>query len=417
MRIAYICADPGVPVFGCKGASIHVQEVIRALKRRGAHVTLLATRWGGATPRELRGLAQARLPAVATGKLAARERAALAANAALEHALSAAGPFDLVYERYSLWSYAGMTWARAEGVPGLLEVNAPLIEEQARHRGLLNRAAAEQVAQVVFGAATALLAVSQGVARYLESQPAARGRVHVVSNGVDPQRFCPGLVPAWSRKDDTFTVGFAGSLKPWHGLGTLFDAFAQLHHERPTTRLLVVGDGPERARLADQVVAKRLESVVILAGVVRPEKMPYWLAAMDVAVAPYPDLEGFYFSPLKAFEYMAAGLPVVASRIGQLDGLIVDGESGLLCPPGDARALATALDRLVGDGNLRLRLAQGGRQAVLRAHTWDHVAARILHLASLDHPPFSKESFTPEKALLTPENGSAGANRTPYQEI
>jgi glycosyltransferase involved in cell wall biosynthesis len=395
MRIAYICADPGVPVFGCKGASIHVQEVIRALRRRGAQVTLLAVRWGGTVPAGLEGLAQVPLPAIVGGELAAREQAALAANAALEHALSAAGPFDLVYERYALWSHAGMSWARVTGIPALLEVNAPLIEEQARHRRLTNRVAAEQVTQVVFAAATTLLAVSQEVARYLERQPVARGRVHVVPNGVDPQRFRPGRAPARAREDGTFVLGFAGSFKSWHGLDTLFKAFMHLYHARPTARLLVVGDGPERARLVGQVIAGQLEDAVILPGAVAPEKMPSWLAAMDIAVAPYPDLEDFYFSPLKVFEYMAAGLPVVASRIGQLAKLIVDGETGLLCPPGDATALASALGRLAVDHPLRGRLARGGRQAVLRSHTWDHVAARILGLAGLDRPLISVQPANP----------------------
>src|SRR5262249_20708231 len=147
-----------------------------------------------------------------------RARTALAANDALRATLERAGPFDLVYERYSLWSFAGMEYARGRGTPGLLEVNAPLIEEQAEHRGLVDRAGAGRVAGRAFAAATALLAVSEEVAAYLGRYPGARGRVRVVANGVDPGRFPDGLRPSRPGPPGTWTVGFVGTLKPWHGL-------------------------------------------------------------------------------------------------------------------------------------------------------------------------------------------------------
>jgi glycosyltransferase involved in cell wall biosynthesis len=102
---------------------------------------------------------------------------------------------------------------------------------------------------------------------------------------------------------------------------------------------------------------------------------------MDVAVAPYPNQPRFYFSPMKVFEYMAAGRAVVASRIGQLAGLIEDGGTGVLCPPGDPVALAAALERLRSDPALRARLGRAARAAVLRDHSWEAVARRILQLA------------------------------------
>src|SRR5262249_42054172 len=144
MRIAYICADPGVPVFGRKGCSVHLQEILRAFQECGARVELFATRLGGDPPPDLRAVPVHPLPAVPKGELAARERAALALNADLDAALrrgtraSGSGRFDLVYERYSLWGQAGMEYAAGVGVPGLLEVNAPLLEEQAEHRGLVD---------------------------------------------------------------------------------------------------------------------------------------------------------------------------------------------------------------------------------------------------------------------------------------
>ncbi len=139
MRLAYICMDGGVPVLGRKGCSIHVQEVVRSLGRAGVDVDLFASRIEGEYPSGWSHVRLHEVPIITVGGQAARERAGLAANDRLTAALEYEGPFDLVYERYSLWSYAGMEFARASVVPGLLEVNAPLIEEQVEFRGLTYR--------------------------------------------------------------------------------------------------------------------------------------------------------------------------------------------------------------------------------------------------------------------------------------
>jgi glycosyltransferase involved in cell wall biosynthesis len=208
-----------------------------------------------------------------------------------------------------------------------------------------------------------------------------------VPNGVDPDRFRPGLPPAWPGEPDTFTVGFVGTLKPWHGLGILIEAFANLHRDVPWARLLIVGDGPMREQIVADLGTSELLDATHLAGSIPPDEVPHWLTSLQVGVAPYPDLEGFYFSPLKVFEYMAAGLPVVASRVGQLNGVIRDGVNGILCPPGDAAALAKALRRLQADPGLRRRMGHAARESVLRHHTWDAVVTRSLQLAGIESLP------------------------------
>ncbi len=390
MRIAYVSADLGVPIFGRKGCSIHVQEVVRALKNRGADVEVFSANASGTPPIGLDDLRVHSLPRPPKGDLAAREQAALAANAALRAALAREPPYDLVYERYSLWSFAAMECARAANTPALLEVNAPLIEEQAEHRGLVDRAGAQRVAEQVFGAATVILAVSEEVAAYVAQFPGTRHKIQVVPNGVSPNRFSPGLAPTLPRPAGAFTVGFVGTLKPWHGLSILVEAFARLHRRHPEARLLIVGDGPERERLAADLAAVGLTEAVHLAGAVDASAVPGWLASMDVGVAPYPPLAQFYFSPLKVYEYMAAGLPVVASRIGQLKNLIEQGRNGLLVTPGDAAGLAAALERLRSDPELRARLGQAARSTVLHQHTWDAVAQRVLRLAGLEATPHAE---------------------------
>jgi glycosyltransferase involved in cell wall biosynthesis len=147
-------------------------------------------------------------------------------------------------------------------------------------------------------------------------------------------------------------------------------------------RLLIIGDGPERQSVELAAARRGIGDAVTLAGAVDPADIPSYLAQMDVAVAPYPPLEDFYFSPLKVLEYMAGGIAIAASAIGQVAELIADGRTGLLCAPGDAEALAEALRRLHESPSLRQRLGAAAREQAVRGHSWDAVVRQILELAA-----------------------------------
>ena len=376
-RIAYICTDPGVPVFGCKGSSVHVQEVIRAFISGGASVTLFARRFGGDTPPGLENVKCIALQRPAANDSAARERALFEVNTYLPRQLDAEPVFDMVYERHALWSHAAMVWARSRGLPAVLEVNAPLIEEQAEHRVLHHRTSAEASARQAYDAADHIIAVSSGVSEWLADFGVAKTKLHVIPNGVDTRRF----MPVEHSDASALTIGFVGTLKPWHGLSVLVEAARIARQENVPLRLLIVGDGPERASLQSQLDVAGLGRVTELTGAVEPAKIPDLIARMDVAIAPYPQLPGFYFSPLKIMEYMAAGRAVIASRIGDIDGLVTHEVDGLLCPAGNARAFADAIIRLYRDPELRANLSFAARDKAVRELAWDSVVERILDLA------------------------------------
>lgn len=387
MRIAYVCADRGVAAFDWKkGCSIHVQEIVRAFKRLGHTVDLYANNISGEKPQDLRDVVVNQLPKPANGlDRTSREQAQLSSNQRIRAALEKGGPYDLVYERYSLWSFAAMEYAASQEIPGILEVNSPLIEEQYEFRGLVDLNGARCVAERCFSAASAICAVSDHVRDYLLKQFNVRDKVIVVPNGVDPDRFanvfhdrCP--------QSARFTVGFVGSLKPWHGIDGLIDAFAVVHEHAPQSELLIVGDGPEREAIDAQVNKLKLSAAVTLQGSLRPPEIPNALAAMDVGVAPYPKLANHYFSPMKVFEYMAAGLAVVATADGQLRSIIKDECNGLLCDPGNTRALVDALMCLKRDPALRSRLGRTARRKIVVDHSWRSVASRILSFSE-QHPP------------------------------
>jgi glycosyltransferase involved in cell wall biosynthesis len=398
LHIAYVCADGGVPIGGRKGASTHVGELTRALVQRGAAVRILAARTAGAiaanhpsapvidlgTQTASRMMRQAVFAAAATRRQQAQaaEAYGLLLNQVLFTALERLHRrwrIEAVYERYSLWSYAGVCFAREARIPLLLEVNAPLREEQRRYRSLDNAAAAASLESYVLRMADYVLVPSAALRAYVVERGVRPGAVRVVPNAAEPALFRRGAtVRAPRRRGGEFVVGFLGTLKPWHGVEDLVRAFHRLRRRCSVYRLLIAGDGPLRPALERELRRYRLSDAVTFSGEIDHDQVPLLLARMHVAVAPYPRLAGFYFSPLKLFEYMAAGLPVVASDIGQIGEILVHRKTALLHRPGAIAEMVAHIEELRRHPALAARLAREARRLVRNRFTWRRNADRVL---------------------------------------
>ena len=383
MRIAYVCADVGIPVFGTKGASIHVQEIVRQFIARGFQVSLFAAKLGGPVPAEFDGIDIVDFGSEHQDRKNEdtspenREAKAQQIADAIFSEMVRRGGFDLVYERYSLWSAAGCKYAKANGVACISEVNAPLIPEQQQHRQLVNAVVARQIEHQVFSDSTSVISVSAEVAAYIQAVVGTNVPVTVVPNGVNLSRFV-NLSQADCEERPTLTIGFVGTLKPWHGVDLLIRAFAELHRRYPNARLMLVGDGPMRGSLVSLSHELAIHNAIDWVGNVDAAHVPQWLAKFDIAVAPYPNLQDFYFSPLKLFEYMASGVPVVASRIGQIAEVIEDRFDGFLVDAGDITQLKVAIETLIDSRDLRRFIGRNGREKAIQHFGWDNVMERIL---------------------------------------
>ncbi len=252
-----------------------------------------------------------------------------------------------------------MSFGHNHHIPTILEVNAPLIEEQKRYRGLIDEAGAESITRRCFEDASLIVTVSEQVAKFVSTYPEASGKVHVLPNGVNLERFEASSKRALCHHEQ-FTIGFVGTLKPWHGVENLLQAFAVLAPNYSHARLRIVGDGPMRTELEKLTHQLRIAHKVCFTGAVAPEKMADELAKMQVGVAPYPHDIDCYFSPLKIFEYMAAGMAVVASDVGQNPDVIDRGASGFLYPAADISQLSEAIEKLILDPHLTQAMGQRG---------------------------------------------------------
>lgn len=372
------------------GSVAHTAGIANAMAAEGWQPTLLAYE---ANPILDAGV-DARLLAPPARFWDLPELPALAANAdllaALADEIARARP-ALLYARHAGFSYAAALAARRTGVPLVLEYNGSEVWI-ARHWGrpFRREALARRIEAAVLGAADRIATVSQPLTDELLARGIDRARVVTAPNGVDSGRFRPDLDGRPVRRrlgipDAARVLGFIGSFSAWHGVPVLAEAYARLDRAAPAraagTRLLLIGDGPERAAVEGVVRLAGLGSRVILTGAIPQAAAPAHLAAADVLIAPHvpnPDGSPFFGSPTKLYEYMAMGRPIVASRLGQIAEVLEDGVTALLAAPGDADDLARAVVRILGSPELSAGLARAARQAAVERHGWQHVLRRIL---------------------------------------
>jgi glycosyltransferase involved in cell wall biosynthesis len=360
MRLAYLSTDPGVAYGGTKGAAVHVEEVVGALAAAGAQVLLVVAGVAPDAPDPPPGVTLDVLPGPGKRSSAAERLEAEPRRAAWLRARLAGFGAAALYERLGLHSAAGSEAARAVGIPHLVELNAPLRDEAARYRRLDRAADAERLERAVLGGADVVFAVSEPLTRYAT----ARGARHVelLPNAVALERFTPARHGGHGRP----TAVFAGTLRPWHGVDTIAEAWARLGRDAPA--LLIVGDGHGRELL--EAAGARVT------GAIPHAEVPALLAGAQIGLAPYAAAAPDYFSPLKLFEYLAAGLATVVADLPAVRAIVTP-EEAVLVPRGDAGALARAVAAL-GDPARRARLGAAGRALVAAEHTWAQRARRIL---------------------------------------
>lgn len=363
MKILYVASDQRVP--GRTGGSVHVEEVARGLSAMGHDVHVVA----------LAGDDDAGAPAFAMHPSPMRFEHRVfrwTARRGIERLISEIG-FDAVMERYYNFAGEGIRAAHARGIPSILEVNAPLKEHPGSLKNFLDTLAIvrpmKRLRDEICRKASAIVTPLPSIIP--DDVPEAK--VHRVNWGANVERFHPGA----SRKalpipERDQVVVFSGSFRPWHGADFLVRVAARVDN----AFFLFVGAGPSWRQARTLAEELGLRGRTLFVGAVRYEEMPSYLKWGTVGVAPYQPARlsqmqlGFYWSPLKIFEYMGMGLPVVTLDTPPLREIVRPGQEGLLVAEGDVEATADAITSLLRDPEAAQAMGQAGRQRVVDLFSW-----------------------------------------------
>lgn len=268
--------------------------------------------------------------------------------------------------------------ARLLKLPIVLEVHTPFYLER-KLRGHRTSELLRRFERMQWRAADRIWVNSHELETIIAENIDRRDRLVCIPHGIRMEQF---IRHARRHPHDTIWVIFVGSFYHWHGVELLIDAFASVLEHAPGARLRLVGDGLTRHACEERAQHLGISGAVEFTGWVSREQVLEYLAEADIGVAPYLELETFYFDPVKIIEYMAAGLAVVASRQGSIARTVEHGKDGLLIPPDDVNALAEAIATLASDAALCRQFGEAAREKIARNQSWDVVAGRILSLCN-----------------------------------
>ncbi len=358
-----MASDQVVP--GRTGGSVHVLEVARGLAERGHEVHVVIHRAAGVPDSEAAGGVHWHRIAWSPSPRFFRFRAGPEVERLARETRA-----DVVMERYYNFGGEGICTATRLGLPSLLEVNSPVVDHPGSAKAWLDAALVvrplRRYRERLCRESSAL------VAPIPEIVPAfARSKTVTVTWGANVAAFDPARRSHAVRQELGIPAGavavlFSGSFRPWHGV-RVFEAAARLLAARDDVYFVLAGG--DRCGPGDGYRGVRL-------GTQAYERMPAITAAADVGVAPYDTARlgqlslGFYWSPLKIFEYMASGLPTLTIPRPPLTGIVRDGCEGLHFREADAADLARQIGRLADDRALRAALGAAARSRVVEHYSW-----------------------------------------------
>jgi glycosyltransferase involved in cell wall biosynthesis len=296
--------------------------------------------------------------------------------------------FDLIHERYNLLALGGAWASQKLGIPFVLEVNADLLEQR-KFKGIpergLRRLFALWTTRLCFKTAAKIICISTDLKDHLHRQWNIEDhKLAVLPCAADVDAFRLNHRAERVRRGLGLTtepvIMWVGGFYPWHDLDLLIESFTRVLQKQPKARLVLVGEGQTRSVVAQKIMRNGLRHAVIMTGAIAHTKVPEMVSIAEVAVvpaAPVPASRGGTGTPLKLFEYMAAGKAIVATALNQATEVIQDGHNGLLVEAGDVNGFAEAMLALLDDSVKRGRLGQNARQHAVEQYSWEKYTKRL----------------------------------------
>ncbi|MEK7121305.1 MAG: glycosyltransferase family 4 protein [Patescibacteria group bacterium] len=217
---------------------------------------------------------------------------------------------------------------------------------------------------LIFRKANAVTVISNYLGQYVRSQN-PKIPISIIPNGVDLNKF-----KQRDNKVDSKTIITVSRLVKKNGVGDLIDAMAVVRNEIPDAKLMIVGDGPLGGSLKLKVKNLNMENSIQFLGEISNDSIPEYLAKADIFVRPSLS-EGLGSAFLEA---MAAGLPIIGTRVGGIPDFLKDGETGLFCKVADPKDLTEKIVRILKDEQLREKIINNGKALVVQKYDWNIIA-------------------------------------------
>jgi len=295
---------------------------------------------------------------------------------------------DIIIYRNQIFQFAPFWLSKYFKIPILLEINAlrsieaTIINKQNRVTSITRWAE-----RMAIQSADTLFCVSKQM-KYCLGNFRQRSEIYVIPNGVDTNKFDPEKYDKQLMKKklglrEKTILGYVGSYKTWHGVDI---AIRTIEMMAKTTKmsyhLLLIGNGEGFDRIKAQIEEKNLTSGVTQIDSVAHEEIPQYIACFDYALMSYPDMKSFHGSPLKMFEYMAMGIPVVATAVGQIKEILRHRETGILVyPPTPENYVKAILDADQDPERLR-RIGTSARRLIVEKYSWLKNAEKIIEVCN-----------------------------------
>lgn len=366
------------------GQYVHVEELTEALKKLGHEIIMVSPNFterssfgseGGLVP-----LMKRLIPGFIYELLELGY--AVYTYIKLSRAVKCHQP-DCLYERYNLYSPAGVWIKRRYKLPMLLEVNAPIFQERSKYNGIAIPWLARWSERYAWTGADMILPVTRVLANYVKDMGVDESRITVIPNGIDPKKFenVPDTVEAKKRLglEGRQVLGFTGFVREWHGLERVLELLKD-HQDGQDRHLLVVGDGPMRGDIEKCAAQLSVSDKVTFTGIVPRDQLIDFVAAFDVALQ--PDVVA-YASPLKLFEYMALGKAIVAPDTKNIREILINNKNALLFDLDDELSFLKCVSILLSNQNLQRDLGLGAKMTINeRKLTWVNNAFIIEELVT-----------------------------------
>ena len=287
---------------------------------------------------------------------------------------------DLIYERYAFFNMAGAWTSKRFGIPLIVEVNELSGYDRVREQVMVPLA--QKIERAVFRQAALIIVVSKFLKDKIAALIQDDKKILVVPNGVSNS-----WLDAHFSQDDLITrrreiglenkriIGFVGGLTHWHNFDFLLDVLQQLKTQYPDLVLLIIGDGPLRESIMGGAEKRNLKDAVIITGRIAHQAVRQYIELFDAAVIPHSNQ---YRSPIKLFEYMGAGKPVVAASTEPIEAVIKNGEAGFTFLPSDLDDAVSKLTMVFSDNRLAEETGERAKKTIKQHYLWEQHATGIL---------------------------------------